>query len=161
MSQNSLITQTQVPIPVIIGAYYDFVVNQGDQDGNQADPKDFEHSSNKCIVLSLPAIPRGPSVEDTRRFDSLVAAWHAERDITSSVTDMVTCPSYQKIIAMGDVAVPLILSRLRSEGNEPDHWFWALRVLADVDPVPEQDRGNIGRMSNAWLEWGRQQGYAG
>jgi hypothetical protein len=94
------------------------------------------------------------------KFRRLVAQWHSERDVTSSVTEMVTCPSYQRIIGMGGVAVPLILSELQSEGPEPDHWFWALRVLTDADPVAEEDRGDIVKMAAAWLEWGRAQGYA-
>jgi hypothetical protein len=54
---------------------------------------------------------------------------------------------------MGPNAIPLILRQMESEGDEPDMWFWALRVLTDVDPVPEDARGNIVRMSQAWLNW--------
>jgi len=55
---------------------------------------------------------------------------------------------------MGDVAIPLILAELRSEGDEPDHWFWALHAITDTDPVKEEDRGNIVKMGAAWLKWG-------
>ena len=57
---------------------------------------------------------------------------------------------------MGPRAIPLILKQLESEGDQPDMWFWALRTLTNADPVSEADRGNIVRMANAWLEWGRQ-----
>lgn len=156
MSQTTTITQT--PAPIILGAYYELLVNQT-QNGDQQEPKDYEQ--NICIVQSSFVGPRRPSFEDAVKFEALVIAWHHERDAASSVTDMATCPSYQRIIAMGEVAIPLILSKIGSEGDEPDHWFWALRVLADTDPVPEADRGNIVRMAHAWLNWGQQQGYAG
>jgi hypothetical protein len=54
---------------------------------------------------------------------------------------------------MGKGVVPFIISELRADGEEPDHWFWALRILTDVDPVRPEDRGDIVKMANAWLEW--------
>ena len=77
----------------------------------------------------------------------------------SWVTDMAMCPAYQSMIAMGLAAVPLILSQLTSEGDEPDHWFWALRTLTNLDPVKAEDRGDIVKMADAWLGWGRSAGY--
>ena len=68
---------------------------------------------------------------------------------------MVMQPSYQRIIAMGDEAVPLILAEL---DRHLDHWFWALHSITGVDPVPEDSQGNTSEMANAWLEWGRQRG---
>lgn len=94
------------------------------------------------------------------KFETLAREWKSERDTLSWVSDMVACPSYQKIIGMGPAVIPLILARLQAEGNEPDHWFWALRVIADDDPVAEEDQGDIVKMASAWLEWGRQQGHA-
>jgi hypothetical protein len=66
---------------------------------------------------------------------------------------MVMLPSYQKIIGMGWAAVPLMLEDLK---NEPRHWFWALRAITDVNPVPPQDAGNVRKMADAWVKWGRQ-----
>ncbi len=97
---------------------------------------------------------------DRTKFQSLVKAWRSERSAASWVTDMATCPAYQGIIAMGPGAIPLILAQLESEGDEPDHWFWALRALTDADPVREEDRGDIVKMAAAWVGWGRAQGYA-
>jgi len=95
------------------------------------------------------------------RFQDLVARWHKERGVTSSVEKMAMCPAYQTIIAMGpDSAIPLILRQLASEGDNPDHWFWALRFLANDDPVSADDRGDMKRMAAAWLDWGRRNLYA-
>jgi hypothetical protein len=103
----------------------------------------------------------GAELERTVKFHALTAQWRSERNPASWVSDMAMCPAYQKIIGMGPVAVPLILAELESEGNEPDHWFWALRAITNVDPVPEQDRGDIVKMATAWLDWGRNEEYAG
>jgi hypothetical protein len=89
-------------------------------------------------------------------FEKLVTEWNRATKHLSSVTDMVTHPSYQRIIGMGWQAVPMLLKQLESE---PDHWFWALKAITGDDPVPLEDRGNIKAMSEAWLAWGQQQGY--
>jgi hypothetical protein len=76
------------------------------------------------------------------KFMRLVAEWKSETSITSSITEMVLHPSYQNIIGMGDTAVPLILSQIESEGDDPDQWFWALQSITGADPIPEEDAGN-------------------
>lgn len=65
-------------------------------------------------------------------------------------------PSYQQIIGMGSEAVPLILKDLQ---QQPDHWFWALAHITGEDPVPEEKRGRLGEMAEAWLNWGRRNGH--
>jgi hypothetical protein len=51
--------------------------------------------------------------------------------------------------------VPLILEELK---REPHHWFWALEVIADENPVQENARGDIRLIADAWIEWGRREG---
>lgn len=92
------------------------------------------------------------------RFKELVSAWHEQRQAMSWITEMAICPAYQSIIAMGPAAVRFILTQLQSEGDEPDHWFWALRVLTGANPVAEEDRGDLVKMSRAWLNWGTERG---
>lgn len=99
-------------------------------------------------------------VDDRAVFQSLVQAWHSERGATSSVAKMVACPSYQRIISLGRAkAVELILAQMESEGNDPDHWFWALQILTGANPVPEEDEGNLEAMAKTWLDWARKSGY--
>jgi hypothetical protein len=69
---------------------------------------------------------------------------------------MTSHPAYRQIASMGHRALPLILRELR---REPDHWFWALKEITKVNPVPEADRGDIEKMAKHWLAWGRAQGY--
>jgi hypothetical protein len=89
-------------------------------------------------------------------FAKLAREWKEERPPSSSVRSLVIHPAYQQIIGMGSRATPLILAELE---REVDHWFWALRSIEGVDPVPEESRGNLRQMANAWIEWGRQKGY--
>jgi len=85
---------------------------------------------------------------------SLLLAWgYGERGPTSSISNIVKCDSYQKIIKMGDVVLPLILSQLKQEGNNPDHWFIALETITGEDPIPENVYGNMPKMAEAWLSW--------
>ena len=92
---------------------------------------------------------------DWLNFQDLVRQWHKERGVRSSIEKMARCGAYQTIIAMGRRAIPLILRQIESEGDDPDHWFWALHVIANDDPVPPEDRGDLKRMAAAWLDWGR------
>ena len=94
------------------------------------------------------------SVPPIWHFDRLVQKWREERGATSSITAMAMCPSYQRIIAMGEKVVPLILHELEEEGDEPDMWFWALKAITGADPVADEDRGDMKAMADAWLAWG-------
>ena len=86
-------------------------------------------------------------------FTRLVEQWHVERGITTSLSDMIVCPSYLRIIAMGERALPLILNQLRREGDDPDHWFAALEAITGEDPVPENAYGDTVKIAKVWLLW--------
>jgi hypothetical protein len=88
-------------------------------------------------------------------FEYFRSKWITERGATSSITEMVLCPSYQCIIAKGPIVIPLILRQMEREGDEPDMWFWALRVLTNANPILESDQGNIVKMAKSWLKWAR------
>ena len=96
---------------------------------------------------------------DQARFQELVREWKSRRSASSSVAEIVSHPAYQRIIGMGERAVPLILNQLRLEGSKPAHWFWALNAITVEQPVSQSDRGDLVKMSQAWLEWGSRNGY--
>lgn len=110
------------------------------------------------VVPSYEPLAYAATQEDWLRFQGLVTAWQQERGAMSSITEGATCPAYQGIIGMGDIAVPFLLATLRSEGDEPDQWFWALKAITGVDPVRDADRGNYRAMADAWLSWGARVG---
>ena len=91
--------------------------------------------------------------QDELKFSVLRDTWHVERGITSSPSEMAACPAYLRIIGMGMQALPLILKQLRLEGDDPDHWFIALKAITGDNPIPEDAYGNMVKMTNAWLSW--------
>ena len=112
---------------------------------------EYEQSIN---IISYKEIRDYISVQPEIEFALLVQQWRAERGITSSVSEMLASPSYQKIIAMGaEVAVPLILSHLKRNLSDPDHWFFALETLTNENPIPDDAYGDTKEMAEAWLSW--------
>ena len=91
--------------------------------------------------------------EELITFARLVVQWHHERGVTSSLSEMILCPSYLKIIGMGEAAIPLILAQMKEEKDDPDHWSAALEAITGVDPVPEEAYGDTVKMAEAWFAW--------
>lgn len=90
-------------------------------------------------------------------FREAVSRWRNETAHVSSIPDIVMHPSYQKIIRMPKKEiVPLILRELRDGGG---FWFPALHAITDANPVDPQDRGNVKKMTQAWLDWGQREGW--
>jgi hypothetical protein len=87
-------------------------------------------------------------------FAELAARWRADTEFLSSPAEMASHPAYREIIAMGELAIRLILAELEAR---PNFWFEALRALTGEDPVPPEARGKVKAMAEAWLEWGRQE----
>ena len=92
----------------------------------------------------------------SRAFERLADEWERDRPRGIDIEQMTKHPAYQRIIAMGEPAVPWLLQRL---AEKPDHWFVALNAITGARPVPPESRGRIKEMTQAWLDWGRQQGY--
>ena len=101
------------------------------------------------------------AARDRAKFLALATEWRAQHGAMSSISEMSMLPAYQKIIGMGEAAIPLILDELKAEGDEPDQWFWALRAIAEANPVAPEDQGNFRKMAQAWIAWGTRAGYAG
>lgn len=74
----------------------------------------------------------------------------------SSTNAMAMHPTNQRIIGIGPQAIPLILEELQ---REPDQWFWALQAITGENPVVVQDQGDMPKMTQKWLEWGRKTGW--
>jgi hypothetical protein len=92
------------------------------------------------------------------KFQRLVTKWKGEVMNTSSITTMViNNPTYQEIFGMGPDAIPFILRQIESEGDDPDHWGWALSRITGEDPVPKSAAGDTVKIAKAWLSWGRSQ----
>jgi hypothetical protein len=92
------------------------------------------------------------SLEGT--FDHLARSWREETAISSSLSDIIAHPAYQRIIGLGPNVVPLILRELRIR---LDHWFWALSAITGYSPGGVEP-GDLRQLREAWLAWGRAQG---
>ncbi len=82
--------------------------------------------------------------------------WKDRSRFLSNTAQMAMLAPYQRIIGMGEPAVPLILEELQ---REPDQWYWALEMITEENPVPPGAAGDVRRMAQAWIEWGKQRGY--
>ncbi len=101
-------------------------------------------------------IPIVVEVGDRARFEALAAQWRKDTAHLSSVAQLAMHPAYQRIIGLGERALPFLFQDLN---REPSHWFWALRAITGANPVPESAKGNVAAMTAAWLDWGSSRGY--
>jgi hypothetical protein len=113
---------------------------------------ELEENEQRQEVNSL----LGETNELKQVFDALVAEWRKETGKTSSSTEMAMHPAYQKIIGLGEAAIPLLLNELE---NKTGRWFWALKAITREDPVAPENRGRTKIMIKAWLDWGKEKGY--
>ncbi len=100
-----------------------------------------------------------PVIETTEietMFLELAEQWRRDTGMLSVISKISMHPAYQRIIGMGQPVVPLIMRELE---REPDHWFWALNSITGANPIKVQQRGNLYQMAQAWIEWGRENGY--
>lgn len=102
----------------------------------------------------LPATRQPWDIE--QEFQALVEKWWHGTQFTSSVTDRVMHEAYLRIIGMGEKAVPLLLHELE---QRLDHWFVALSAITGVNPTTPDQRGRVKEMAEAWIRWGREEGY--
>lgn len=98
--------------------------------------------------------PTEPVAESQLNFAKLASEWRSATAGLPRVKDKVSHSTYLRIIYWGSEAIPHILADLENS-EEPAHWFEALGRITGSDPVPQQDRGNLKRMAEAWIRWGR------
>lgn len=111
-------------------------------------------SREPLVSDNLAAPGEAPDLE--RAFTRLADDWRQATAMLSSTSGRIAHPAYQQIICMGWPAVPLLLKELE---RAPEHWFHALSAITEVNPVSDVDRGNVRKMADAWVMWGRSQGY--
>lgn len=111
--------------------------------------KSVNRNSKKYFLIS-------PSKVDSKilqkEFNTLATKWKGEIGGQSSVSQTIT-PTYLKLLKLGKDITPFILQELE---NFPNFWFIALRTIEEVNPVPPAHMGNVLKMRDAWLTWGKQ-----
>jgi hypothetical protein len=90
--------------------------------------------------------------------DDLETKWRRETSFLSSMSAKIDNQWYQKIIALGQPVIPLLLRRLQ---KTPDHWFEALRKLTSENPARDRPeiRGNLQAIADCWIAWGEEHDY--
>lgn len=110
-------------------------------------------------MSTLPAqhtLETHPSENLEQRFRRLEARWEAETLFLSDAHRVIAHPAFQEIIALGEAVIPFMLHDLE---QGPRQWVWALSRITGENPVPPADGGNLRRMGEHWLLWGRENGY--
>lgn len=108
-------------------------------------------------MTTTPVGATPPSTETMEeRFRHWEALWRAETAHLSSSSKIIGHPAFREIIRMGQAVVPFMLRDLE---QQPRLLVWALPEITGDDPVPVADRGDIVKMTEAWLRWGNDHGY--
>jgi type I restriction enzyme M protein len=118
---------------------------------NEVDP-DLPKKIHTLIGPQRTTPPTPPGIE--AEFKAHVEKWRKDTQHTSSVTKMISHPSYRRIMGMGREALPLLLRELK---ERPDHWLVALSAITGEDPAPPESRFN--EAVESWLAWGKEKGY--
>jgi hypothetical protein len=93
-----------------------------------------------------------------QRFQDLATQWSAATRYRSNTHALRNHPVFKELLALGEPAVPMILAELGRESNVS--WFTLLADMTGENPVPPALAGRVDGMAQAWLDWGRQRGYA-
>lgn len=137
----------------------------------------FEAGRRICVDTALPAVPFQISTRLKRsitvvpataasddeqvkaNFQALSDVLKATPNVLGTMDDVFTSEPYRRVVAMGRPVVPLILEDLSADPDEAYSWFPALTEITGIDPVSPEHAGEIGVMANAWIAWGRQNGF--
>jgi len=140
----------------------------GDSETNQHHiPRKFVDwdsvSKNKKIVLRWTdsrnqLLDEKFNTTTLREFKYLSAKWKKETGGHSVTYQITKNKNYQYIIDMGEKVVPLIFMDLQ---NEVHYWFEVLYQILrpEQDPVLKKHYGDLDKMAEDWLRWGKQHNY--
>ena len=118
-----------------------------------AQPETLSPYTAQDILNKNAKIP--PEIVD--KFYALASDWEKDVAGLSSTAQMSQHPAYQEIISMRTQIVPLLLSELK---RNPLYWLSALSAITGENPIKPEQRGWVKQMASAWIDWGRNQGYA-
>lgn len=107
------------------------------------------------VAFVVEAEPRHVTDDAGETFKECAQTWRRDTATTSSLSEIVMHPAYQRIIGLGPRAIPLIL---RDLAHQTDHWSWALRAIVGRDVA--EGTSTLDEASAAWLKWGRQNNLA-
>lgn len=101
---------------------------------------------------SRPGRYKGHGEDYVARFHKLVRQWRSDTAHLSGAGEIFSHVAFREIVAMGDKAIPLVVSEIETQ---PDLLVAALPAITGDDPVASGDRGNVYAMVVAWIDWYR------
>lgn len=88
---------------------------------------------------------------EAAQFEVYYKQWKAETAFESNGRKIIENAHYQKIIDMGEIAVPLILKKYVQTN---DHWSYALRSITGISLNESTYHGNLEAIRMDWIAWG-------
>jgi hypothetical protein len=117
----------------------------------------FAALRNSVVHLQASEILAALPSPEQSRFQRLLERWKAETSHISRRDLVYLHEAYQQIIGMGKEALPFIFRELEQNGGR---WFWALKSITLHEPFKGERGISQQRVTQAWLEWAREHGYA-
>jgi hypothetical protein len=84
-------------------------------------------------------------------FVDLAKQWEQETMFHSNTNIIIQHPNVNKIIAMGEDILPLIMATL--DAGHWIGWFHVLREITGCNPVLRKHAGNVKKITNDWRVW--------
>lgn len=103
------------------------------------------------------AVKFEPLLAKRQLFEQYKRQWKRETMFLSNVKAKAMNLNYQRILTLGEDAIPWMLEDFQN-GVFLD-WFWALAVISGDNPIPEEIAGNVKAMAEAWIKWGQTKNY--
>jgi hypothetical protein len=118
---------------------------------------ELPYKSPSRIIEGISIVDKHSTEKIREEFANLAFQWIQQVQGGSSTVEMSKHPAYQKIINLGRDVIPFLLQDLC---QNPIYWIPVLRQITQENPVLPEQRGKIKQMAEAWLDWGRQNGYS-
>lgn len=90
------------------------------------------------------------------QFNSIYEKWLHDTRFLSGGFDK--SPYYKQLVEMGPEIIPFLLREIPKERGFPDLVLRGI-VGKDGPVIPEEQRGRMKYIFNAWLDWGKEKGY--
>lgn len=150
MILNKRISMAPILLGLAIGAY-DFketnlVFNENDLGfGNHILPNSSHKSKEKLFAYD--------DIYLESRIKYYYDKWMKQIAFTSNIHSIVENVNFQRIVALGNDAIPVILEQLR---EKPSVLVWAMNLITGVKI--SNTNLTINEASNAWVKWGISRG---
>ena len=93
--------------------------------------------------------------EIQEKFELYKTQWLENTKFSSTLREMEADENCQKIIELGNDAIPFIFKEIKNE-KYARRWIIVLRKITDVNPIQYSNVGNMKGVVQDWIEWGKQ-----